>query len=235
MKKVSFKEAIPLCGRFSLTTELDALIERFQIDQVTIDDYSPRYNIAPSQQVPTLIRANNGNRLGTLKWGLIPFWAKDPSISNKLINARSETADEKASFKHALKKRRCLILSDGFYEWKRSKNQKTPMRIQVNSGQPFAMAGLWEQWKDEDKAVYTCTILTTEANEMMEDIHNRMPVIISKEAQTNWLDPSIDDYETIREMMRPYPAKEMSAYEVSSIVNSPKNENSSCIVPVEEI
>lgn len=224
-----------MCGRFSLTAELDVLIERFQIDQVTIDNYSARYNIAPSQQIPTIIRANNENRLGTLRWGLIPFWAKDASISNKLINARSETAEEKASFKHALKKRRCVILSDGFYEWKKDKDRKIPMRIQVNNGEPFAMAGLWEQWKDGEKTIYTCTILTTEANEMMKDIHNRMPVILPRDKEHDWIDPSLEDFNILKDIMQPYPDDQMNAYEVSKLVNSPKNEDPSCIVPIEEI
>ncbi|WP_270182630.1 SOS response-associated peptidase [Alkalihalobacillus sp. CinArs1] len=224
-----------MCGRFSLTAELDALIERFQIDQITIDDYSVRYNIAPSQQVPTIIRANDENRLGTLRWGLIPFWAKDASIANKLINARSETAAEKASFKHALKKRRCIILSDGFYEWKKDKDRKVPMRIQVNKGEPFAMAGLWEQWKEGEKSIYTCTILTTEANDMMKEIHNRMPVILPKEQEHDWLDPSIEDFNILKDMMVSYPSDKMNAYEVSTHVNSPKNEDETCVLPIEEI
>ncbi|MGB7998758.1 MAG: SOS response-associated peptidase [Anaerobacillus sp.] len=224
-----------MCGRFSLTIELDQLIERFQIEQTRIEDYIPRFNIAPSQQVPVVINADQMNRLGTLRWGLIPFWAKDPSISNKLINARSETAHEKASFKHALKKRRCLILSDGFYEWKRTKDRKIPMRIQVNHGEPFAMAGLWEKWKDGEEVIYTCTILTTMANELMEEIHNRMPVILTKEMEDVWLNPDIDDLEQLKECMKSYPSEKMNTYEVSTLVNSPRNEEADCIVPIESM
>ncbi|MDQ0484087.1 SOS response-associated peptidase [Guptibacillus hwajinpoensis] len=224
-----------MCGRFSLTTELDQLIERFQIEQMSIDDYVPRYNIAPSQQIPAVIKADGGNRLGTLRWGLIPFWAKDASISNKLINARSETAHEKASFKHALKRRRCLLLSDGFYEWKREDNRKVPMHIQVKRGEPFAMAGLWEKWKSGNEAVYTCTILTTGANELMENIHTRMPVILKKEMEDLWLDSDVNDVTILENVMQPFPSKEMNAYEVSTLVNSPTNDEPECIVPIEEI
>lgn len=221
-----------MCGRFSLTTELDVLLERFQIEQTRIDIDTPRFNIAPTQQVPTVIRAGESNRMGTLRWGLIPFWAKDPSISNKLINARSETADQKASFKHALKKRRCLILSDGFYEWRRTKDRKIPMRIQVRNGEPFAMAGLWEKWHDNTSTIYTCTILTTEANELMAEIHNRMPVILTKETESIWLDASLSDLKELKKCMKPFPSSEMNAYEVSTLVNSPKNEEPECILPV---
>ncbi|WP_226659723.1 SOS response-associated peptidase [Pseudalkalibacillus hwajinpoensis] len=221
-----------MCGRFSLTTELDVLLERFQIEQTSIEEYVPRFNIAPTQQIAAVIRADQVNRLGTLRWGLIPFWAKDPSISNKLINARSETADQKASFKHALEKRRCLILSDGFYEWKRTKNRKIPMRIQVRNGEPFAMAGLWEKWNDSNSTIYTCTILTTEANELMKEIHNRMPVILTREAEAIWLDSSINDLNKLKNCMHSFPSAEMNAYEVSTLVNSPKNEKAECILPV---
>lgn len=221
-----------VCGRFSLTTELDVLLERFQIDQTSMDEYIPRFNIAPSQQIPAVIRANQMNRMGTLRWGLIPFWAKDASISNKLINARSETAQEKASFKHALKQRRCLILSDGFYEWKRTKDQKIPMRIQIRKGEPFAMAGLWEKWNDGNKNHYTCTILTIEANEFMKEIHNRMPVILTRDNERIWLNNTVSDSEILSSCMKPISSKEMNAYEVSTLVNSPRNEQPECIAPV---
>lgn len=221
-----------MCGRFSLTTELDVLLERFQIDQTNIQNYSQRFNIAPSQHIPAVIRADHTNRMGTLKWGLIPFWAKDASIASKLINARSETADQKASFKHALKKRRCLILADGFYEWNRMENRKVPMRIQVNKGEPFAMAGLWEKWNDGHQTHYTCTILTTQANELIKDIHNRMPVILTKETEQIWLDSSLEDVAELSKCMKPFASSEMNAYEVSTIVNSPKNDKPECILPI---
>ncbi|WP_347552469.1 SOS response-associated peptidase [Pseudalkalibacillus hwajinpoensis] len=224
-----------MCGRFSLTTELDALLERFQIEEISMEDTGPRYNIAPAQQIPAVIRANNRNRMGTLRWGLIPFWAKDASISNKLINARSETADEKASFKHALQKRRCLILADGFYEWKQTADRKVPMRIQINGGEPFAMAGLWEKWKDGEESIYTCTILTTGANAFMENIHSRMPVILTKEMEEIWLDTNGEDMQIVKDCMHAYPSEQMHAYEVSTLVNSPKNDVLECIEPIENM
>jgi putative SOS response-associated peptidase YedK len=218
---------IGMCGRYSLFADYSALLERFEIEEVSIDanDYSPRYNIAPSQQVLAVVNDGTKNRLGLLRWGLIPPWAKDAKIGYKMINARAETAAEKPSFRNAFKKKRCLIVADSFYEWRRTDGEKTPMRIKLKSGEPFAFAGLWESWKSpEGKTINTCSILTTKPNELMAAIHDRMPVVLSKEAEKIWLDPTVQDPEVLGELLKPFDAKEMEAYEVSEAVNSPKND-----------
>ncbi|MDN7241960.1 SOS response-associated peptidase [Planococcus sp. N028] len=215
-----------MCGRYSLFADYSAILERFDIEEVSIDesDYSPNYNIAPSQQVVAIVNDGTKNRLGLLRWGLIPPWAKDAKIGSKMINARAETVAEKPSFRNAFKKKRCLIVADSFYEWQRTDEQKTPMRIKMKSGEPFAFAGLWESWKSPDgKTINTCSILTTKPNDLMATIHDRMPVVLSKEAEKVWLDPSVQDPEALGELLKPFDANEMEAYEVSSEVNSPKN------------
>ncbi|WKA54243.1 SOS response-associated peptidase [Planococcus shixiaomingii] len=215
-----------MCGRYSLFADYSAILERFDIEEVSIDesDYSPNYNIAPSQQVVAIVNDGTKNRLGLLRWGLIPPWAKDAKIGSKMINARAETVAEKPSFRNAFKKKRCLIVADAFYEWRRTDEQKTPMRIKMKSGEPFAFAGLWESWKSPDgKTINTCSILTTKPNDLMATIHDRMPVVLSKEAEKVWLDPSVQDPEALGELLKPFDANEMEAYEVSSEVNSPKN------------
>ncbi|PSL34321.1 putative SOS response-associated peptidase YedK [Planomicrobium soli] len=215
-----------MCGRYSLFADYSAILERFGIEEISIDesDYSPSYNIAPSQQVVAVVNDGTKNRLGLLRWGLIPPWTKDSKIGYKMINARAETAAEKPSFRNAFKKKRCLIVADSFYEWRRTDDQKTPMRIKMKSGEPFAFAGLWESWKSpEGKTINTCSILTTIPNDLMATIHDRMPVVLSKEAEKVWLDPRVEDPEVLGELLKPFDAKEMEAYEVSPAVNSPKN------------
>ena len=173
-----------MCGRFVGYRDLEALKAHFPIDRVEAE-ISPNYNMAPTQMIPAIVRQDNVNILRMFRWGLVPFWAKDPSIGNKMINARSETVDAKPSFKNAFKKRRCLIPADGFYEWKGPKGSKQPVFITLTDGEPFGFAGLWEIWDDKGKAeepLYTCTIITTEAGSVMKDIHHRMPVILKPEA-----------------------------------------------------
>ena len=220
-----------VCGRFTLTADLDFLVERFQIAYPVAFEYKPRYNIAPSQDVPAVIRGERGNKLGTLRWGLVPFWAKDPSVGYKMINARSETAATKPSFREALRTKRCLILADGFYEWKKEGQRKQPYRIFLKGGKPFAFAGLWSVWEKGDGRLATCTILTTTANALLADLHDRMPVILPEEAEDVWLDPraSFDD---IRALLKSYPADAMDYYPVSDAVNSPKNDDRSLIEPL---
>ncbi|MCD4837624.1 SOS response-associated peptidase [Neobacillus sedimentimangrovi] len=214
-----------MCGRYTLTATMEQIMDRFDI-QAFLDEenFVPNYNIAPSQNVLAIINDGNSNRMGFLKWGLIPPWAKDPSIGNKLINARAETISEKPSFRHAFKNKRCLIIADGFYEWKRNSHSKTPMRIKLKSDSLFGMAGIWEQWKSPNgKSVFTCSIITTTPNELMIDIHNRMPVILKREDEKAWLDPTIKDTKLLKEFLVPFDPNQMEAYQVSSLVNSPKN------------
>ncbi|KYD15716.1 SOS response-associated peptidase [Geobacillus sp. 44B] len=219
-----------MCGRFSLTVDIVQLQALFRF--VYIGTFPPRFNIAPSQEVLTVVQ-ENGIRIGKMmKWGLVPSWANDPKIGWKMINARAETVDEKASFRHALKRRRCLILADGFYEWKKEGAKKIPYRFTLRNGEPFAFAGLWERWDKQGEPLYTCTIITTTANELVSTIHERMPVILPPERQEAWLDPRLDDSDYVKSLLQPYPAEEMKMYEVSTIVNSPKNDVMECIEPV---
>ncbi|MEM9808103.1 MAG: SOS response-associated peptidase [Cyanobacteria bacterium P01_D01_bin.56] len=217
-----------MCGRYTQTHSGQELTDAFQL--TTEAAPPPRYNISPSQPVSAVI-ANREYRI--FQWGLVPSWAKDYKIGYRLFNARSETAAEKPSFRAAFKRRRCLIAADGFYEWQRtaSNKKKQPFYIHFRNRELFAFAGLWEQWEGADGSyLETCTILTTEPNELMAPIHNRMPVIIPKDDYEHWLTAAPKQ---VQELMRPHDATEMEAYPVSTLVNSPKNEVADCIVPLE--
>lgn len=215
-----------MCGRFTLTASIDQILDRFDI-QAFLDEenYLPSFNIAPSQLVLAVINDGTSNRMGFLKWGLIPPWAKDMSIGHKMINARAETLTEKPSFQKPFQKKRCLIIADSFYEWKRNDDKtKTPMRIKLKDDNLFAMAGLWDKWKSpEGQTVFSCSVITTAPNELMKDIHDRMPVILKPEDEHTWLDPSIMDPNFLKRFLGPFDKEQMEAYEVSSLVNSPKN------------
>ncbi|WP_251550700.1 SOS response-associated peptidase [Neobacillus muris] len=215
-----------MCGRFTLTATVDELIDRFDI-QAFLDEekYLPSYNIAPSQSVLAIINDGQSNRMGFLKWGLIPSWAKAPAIGNKLTNARAETLAEKPSFQQAYRKKRCLIIADSFYEWKRYADKtKTPMRIKLKSGELFGMAGLWEHWKSPSgESIFSCSVVTTSPNELMAEIHDRMPVILKPEDENTWLNPAINDIDILQKLLVPLDPALMEAYEVSPLVNSPKN------------
>ena len=215
-----------MCGRFTLTATFEEIINRFDIQSFLEEElYSPSYNIAPTQSVLAVINDGRVNRMGFLKWGFIPPWAKDLSIGNKMINARAETISEKPSFRNAFKKKRCIVIADSFYEWKRHEDKtKTPMRIKLKSNELFAMAGIWEGWKSPDgKTLYTCSVITTVPNDLMKDIHDRMPVILKREDEKIWLDPEISDTTRLKPLLVPFDENEMETYEVSSLVNSPKN------------
>ena len=222
-----------MCGRFTLTVDPGQLQDTFPWLNVP-GDIPPRFNIAPSQ--PVAVVANDGqNHLDFFVWGLIPSWAKDPQIGNRLINARAETLAEKPAFRAAFRRRRCLVLADGFYEWRQDPGQKskTPLFIQLKSRQPFAFAGLWEIWHAADGSeIRSCTIITTQPNEMMAPIHNRMPVILSPEAYPLWLSAEEKDSNQLTQLLVPYPADQMTAYPVSKMVNSPHNDSPEIILPV---
>ncbi|HBZ09146.1 MAG TPA: SOS response-associated peptidase [Bacillus bacterium] len=221
-----------MCGRFTLTATFPEIIDRFEIQNLFDEDlYSPNYNVAPSQNVLAVINDGTYNRLGYLRWGLIPYWANDPKIGYKMINARAETLAEKPSYRNAYKKRRCLILADSFYEWKRHEDKsKTPMRIKLKSEDLFAMAGLWETWKSpEGESIHSCTVITTRPNELVKDIHDRMPVILKPENESVWLDKSITNTDQLNDLLAPLPEDLMEAYKVSSLVNSPKNNSPNLI------
>lgn len=218
-----------MCGRFTLTIDPDDLREAFKLSEPPPAGLGPRYNIAPSQ--PVAVVANDGTRkLQLFKWGLIPAWAKDPKIGNSLINARAETVAEKPAFRAAFKRRRCLVLADGFYEWKKTGSAKTPMYIQLAGGAPFAFAGLWETWRAPDASdISTCTIITTEPNSLMADIHNRMPVILPPGAYDVWLRPGELPAVEALALLQPFDAKRMTARAVSTRVNSPKFDGPECL------
>ena len=221
-----------MCGRFTQSQSIQTVAKEFQVEQVS-SDLGPSYNIAPTQKVAVII-TDGIKQLVPVRWGLVPSWAKDPSIGSKMINARAETVTEKASYRNAFKKRRCLVVADGFYEWQKTGDAKRPIYIRLKSGKPFAFAGLYEVWKSpEGKEVTTCTIITTEANELMKPIHERMPVIIPAESQDEWLDPAAEGKDQLLDMLRPYPAGEMEAYPVSKRVNSPRNNSPECIKRLE--
>lgn len=192
-------------------------------------ELSPRFNIAPSQDVFAVVQGENGNRGGYLRWGLVPSWANDPKIGYKMINARAETVHEKPSFRKLLTRRRCLIVADGFYEWKQEEGVKQPYNIRLKNRNPFAFAGLWDRWEQNGTIIQSCTVITTEANELMKPIHDRMPVILTKESGPIWLDRSVQDEKRLSSILVPYQASEMEAYPVSGLVNSPKNGSSAMI------
>ena len=214
-----------MCGRYSLIADLGDLAQRFEFDGDWLS-LEAAYNIAPTQQALTVRANREGREAAFMRWGLIPSWAKDPSIGNRMINARAETVAEKPAFRSAVRRRRCLVLADGFYEWQRvpGNRAKRPMRIVLKTGEPFAFAGLWETWRDPTgERIESCAIITTTANELLSPIHNRMPAILPRESESFWLDASIDDPGLLTHVLRPYDSNGMNAYEVSTLVNSVAN------------
>ncbi len=218
-------------GRFVLMTVGKDLAKQFGIEEAL--DLKPRYNVAPTQMV-VIIRLDRDTlqrRLVQVKWGLIPFWAKDTSIGQRMINARGESAAEKPAFRAAFKSRRCLVPADGFYEWKKRKgDQKQPYLVRNSDGSPFAFAGLCEKWQaPEDQIIESCTILTTYANDLTQPIHDRMPVILKSEDYDLWLDPDVKDPDILKPLLRPYPAEEMVAEPVSPKVNKATYDAPDCV------
>ncbi|MFC4735992.1 SOS response-associated peptidase [Bacillus daqingensis] len=219
-----------MCGRFTFLIDEDELMRLYGLEYVP--ELEQSYNTAPSQQITAIVHDGEKNRAGKLRWGLVPSFAKDEKIGWKMINARSETVHEKPSFKKLFYKRRCIIPADSFYEWKRENNEKLPYRIRLSEEPVMSLAGLWDRWEAPDGSiVQSCTILTTEANSLMEDIHDRMPVILDEAARSIWLDRSVQDTEKLRGLLTPYPAEKMEAYRVPQIVNSPKHNGPECIEP----
>jgi putative SOS response-associated peptidase YedK len=221
-----------MCGRFTLTVNPTDLQEKFS-DYTFPSQFAPRFNIAPTQPV-LAIPNDEKNEASFFIWGLIPMWAKDPSIGNRLINARGETLEEKPAFRGSLKYKRCLILADGFYEWKSvpGRKAKTPFFIHMKDRQPFAFAGLWDSWNSPDGSqIKSCTIITTEPNDLMAIIHNRMPVILHPRDYAKWLDPSPQTPESLKPLIKPFPADAMDAYPVSPLVNKPTNDIPELVVP----
>ncbi len=220
-----------MCGRYTLKSPIEVLAKEFGITG-PLPEIQPSYNVAPGREVAAVITGEDGGRrLEALKWGLVPSWAKDPGIGYRMINARSETAAEKPSFRKPLKDRRCLILANGFYEWRKMGNGKQPFHIKMEDEKPFAFAGLWERWERDGEEIRSCTILTTEPNDLLREVHDRMPVILPPEAQATWLDPEIRDPAPLLPLLAPYPSGAMTVYPVSRAVNSPSNDGPGCVEP----
>ncbi|MBI4719354.1 MAG: SOS response-associated peptidase [Planctomycetes bacterium] len=226
-----------MCGRFTFAAAPEIVAELFELTQ--LPELAPRYNVAPTQPVP-VVRVGGGaaqRRLDHLHWGLIPAWADGPEIGSRMINARAETVADKPAFRSAFKYRRCLIAADGFYEWQpvAGSKRKQPFYIRLRDGAPFAFAGLWERWDRGGRGpIESCTIITTDANELMRPIHPRMPVILAPQDYAAWLEPGLADPAPLKVLLRPYPDERMTALRVTTVVNNPRNDSARCIEPAGE-
>lgn len=217
-----------MCGRYTLATGLDELIEVFDVPDAAFP-HEPRYNIAPTQQAPVVARDRRGRRMGLMRWGLIPFWAEDPAIGNRQINARSESAARKPAFREAFRRRRCLVPADGFYEWARSEGPKRPYWIHPGHGGLMAFAGLWDRWRNaQGTPIHSFTILTRPANDRVRSIHDRMPVIVPPSTWERWLDRDLDTSGAVR-LLDGMEAPDLVAREVSTWVNKPEHDDPSCV------
>ncbi len=223
-----------MCGRYGLTLKREELDGAYPVD-VVLAEHHPRWNVAPTQDAPVLVSDGRRRFVDAFRWGLVPHWSRDPSMGARMINARSETVASKPAFRDAWReRRRCLVLADGFYEWRRpasGRGPKTPFWIQVGGGRPLGMAGLWERWGPKDAPLHSFTILTTEPNPLMASIHDRMPVLIPPERWEAWVDPGVPS-PALGELLTPFPPEEMSARQVSTFVNDPKHEGEDCAAPV---
>lgn len=223
-------EVIVMCGRFTLVTDPLQVLERFVIDEMKID-LQPRYNVAPGQLIPAIIATGGKRRIGQLRWGLVPAWAEDEKVGYKLINARAETVGDKPAFQRLLERKRCIIPADGFYEWRQLEGKKKqPMRIMMKSQALFAFAGLYDTWTSpRGEKLHSCTIITTKPNDVVRDIHERMPVILRRQDEAIWLDRERCDAELLRSLLVPYDAAEMRSYPVPVMVGNVRNDSPECI------
>lgn len=222
-----------MCGRYNLITDADALIDFFEIEQSLLEpaESTPRYNIAPNQQVPIVRSSDNRRELLLARWGLVPHWSKEANPKYSTINARAETVAEKPSYREAFRRKRCLIPATGFYEWKRENDYKTPYHIQLVNGGLFSFAGLWDHWERQGEGFDSCSIIVTAANQVMQPIHQRMPVILNQSEYKTWLNPAFDNRARLESMLLPF-AGSLKAYPVSTLVNNPRNDNPDCTAPV---
>ncbi|MBM7563494.1 SOS response-associated peptidase [Paenibacillus sacheonensis] len=223
-----------MCGRYTITVTLEELMLHYWVAESGIPYQQPKYNVAPGQMIPAIINDGEKNKLGELKWGLVPSWAESVKLGSKMLNARSETVWDKPAFRNLMSRKRCIIPADGFYEWQRlADNRKQPMRIVRRDRQLFSMAGLYDTWTSPDGLkLSTCTILTTTPNELMAPIHDRMPVILQREDEAAWLDRSIRDPEALNRLLRPFPSGQLEAYPVAAGVGSVKKDDADCIAPL---
>lgn len=225
-----------MCGRYVRTSPVEVISEEFGIRSRAALSMDPDYNIAPSRRVIIVLNDSGEKRLAECRWGFLPSWAKDVSIGSRMINARAETVAAKPSFKSAFEKKRCLVIADGFYEWQKAGNIKTPVYIHLKSGRPFGFAGLYNVWTSPmGENTCTCTIITTAANALLEPVHDRMPVILPKEKEDFWLDPDAGDQDALLEFLKPYPSKEMAFHTVSTRVNKPGYNAPDAIKPEQDI
>jgi putative SOS response-associated peptidase YedK len=222
-----------MCGRFGLFSSVEIIMDEFNVDKVLYEG-GPRYNISPGQDAP-VIRIDDGRVLDSIRWGLIPHWSKDEKIGNRMINARAETLDEKNAFRTPLRRSRCIVPADGFYEWKSMGKEKIPYFIRMKDERPFAMAGLYDTWKNESgEKIRTFTIITTDPNDLVRRIHDRMPAILERSDVDRWLDPDLTDPGELKSMLGPYEEDGMKEYRVSKAVNSSANESAEVIKPVDQ-
>lgn len=219
-----------MCGRFAQKSPRAKITKKFKVEEVP--PLAERYNVAPTQAVLAIRESSGVREAAFFKWGLVPSWARDAGIGNKLINARSETVTEKPSFRGAFARRRVLVPADGFFEWSRRGDSKRPFYFHMRGGEPFAIAGLWERWEGECGPLETCTLLTTEANELLAPYHDGMPVILRPEDYDVWLDADAHRPDLLTQLLRPYTYEAMSAYAVSALVNSPSNDSQHCVEPL---
>ena len=225
-----------MCGRYTyFPGEFSDLRLTWNVDEVFGLDLKPRYNIAPTQEAPVIVQMDGKRTLELFRWGLIPWWATDPAIGNRMINARAETLAEKPAFNNLLGNRHCLVLADGFYEWRKEGKGKVPMRFKLKSGEPFAFAGLWDSWKQPDGSLLrTYTIVTTEPNDVLRPIHDRMPAMLNNDDAQNWL--AVDDeIAHALSLLKPYPPEKMEGYQVSPLVNNPRNDLPECVQPISDL
>ncbi|MEI7027486.1 SOS response-associated peptidase [Paenibacillus sp. y28] len=224
-----------MCGRYTITVTMEELMLRYYIGEETGPYHRPRYNIAPGQSVPAIVGHEGRNRLGELRWGLVPHWAKEERLGTTLLNARAETLTEKPAYRRSFERRRCLIPADGFYEWKKAGSGKQPMRIVMKDNRLFSMAGLYDIWIAPDgKRLATCAIVTTTPNPLMAGIHDRMPVVLRQEDEPLWLDRSVQDTARLQKLLVPYPGGEMRAYPVAAAVGNVRNDGPECIRELSE-
>ncbi|MGD8188515.1 SOS response-associated peptidase [Brevibacillus ginsengisoli] len=223
-----------MCGRYTLVTDHETMMKRFFINGVPIDLH-PRYNIAPGQMIPSIIQDKGTRRIGQLRWGLVPAWTKDDKLGYKMMNAKAETIEEKPAFRNLFARKRCIIPADGFYEWKQTKHGKQPMRMTLKNQGLFAFAGLYDTWiRPDGEKIHSCTIITTEPNRIVADIHERMPVILRPEDEGIWLDREEYDPKLLRSLLVPYDANEMEAYPVSAKVGNVRYDQPECIAKITE-
>ena len=221
-----------MCGRFTLHTPAAQIRESFNLPDLPARELKPRYNIAPSQDVAIIRDTGTGREMVMARWGLIPGWSKESRTKYSTINARIESVAEKPTYRTPFKRRRCLIPADGFYEWKQDAGNKVPHHIRMQDGKVFAFAGLWDHWEGEGDSIESCTIIVMPANEVMQPIHERMPAIIAQQDYDVWLDSSVTDKQEIMQYLNSVPSIQLTAYPVSTRVNSAKNNDEGCIRPV---